>query len=700
MIIAVIASFIAFGSYGGLLVLLSRSGSKDLVRRLFFIYLLDMLLLQATYLMVSFAQNGQDALLGYTLNIPLSLGQAGIYYLFTRAFLGKNPSRSLLAGSAIIWLLTITICVVFRPSIIPSVYRDPSTGLFVPEIGYLALILTVPVLLLLGGTIFELVRAYQHSTQPQKVRIQYLLLAILIVWVGMAANGASSLRPYPIDVTANIISAMLIALAILRYQLLDINIVIRKGLVYSVSVLIMGVGYFIVIFLITHIFVLDQTSSLLLSIVAAIIVVGILTPLRDRAQLWIDRALFREKYDGMAMIQRLSHIAVSILNLDRLAHTILDDVVKTMHIQWAALLLKQDNGFHPVVSHGLETECQCLLDEDHPILKNFVTEPVLVTENDMREMLAKGTLSRQQFDELARENIKMLIPLRTRDSLTGVLVLGPKLSQQEYSPDDEMILATLANQVAVAIDNARLYDAVQHELTEREKLITQLQSTNAELESFTYTVSHDLKAPLITINGFLNFLQKDALDGNAERIKSDMLHITEATGKMHRLLTELLELSRIGRMMNPPVSVPMNELIQDALDTVHGQIEKGGITVRTQPNLPLVRGDRQRLTESLQNLVDNAAKYMGAQVSPHIEIGQDGEEDGKPIFFVKDNGMGIAPEYHERIFGLFNKLDPKSEGTGIGLALIKKIIEFHGGRVWVESEERKGSTFYFTLPQG
>ena len=99
MIIAVIASFIAFGSYGGLLVLLTRSGSRDLERRLFFIYLLDMLLLQATYLMVSFAQNEKNALLGYTLNIPLSLGQAGIYYLFARAFLGKRPSRSLLAGS-------------------------------------------------------------------------------------------------------------------------------------------------------------------------------------------------------------------------------------------------------------------------------------------------------------------------------------------------------------------------------------------------------------------------------------------------------------------------------------------------------------------------------------------------------------------------------------------------------------------------
>jgi PAS domain S-box-containing protein len=233
---------------------------------------------------------------------------------------------------------------------------------------------------------------------------------------------------------------------------------------------------------------------------------------------------------------------------------------------------------------------------------------------------------------------------------------------------------------------------------EREELIAELESRNAELERFTYTVSHDLKSPLVTINGYLGYLEQDAASGNLERLKSDTQRISEAVNKMHKLLTELLELSRIGRMMNPPVSVPFDELIKAALDILHGQLEKRNVTVRIQPNLPSVHGDRQRLTEVLQNLIDNAAKYMGDQPNPVIEIGQQGDENGKPIFFVKDNGIGVAHEYHERIFGLFNKLDPQSEGSGIGLSLVKRIIEVHGGRVWVESELGKGSTFYFTLP--
>jgi signal transduction histidine kinase len=133
---------------------------------------------------------------------------------------------------------------------------------------------------------------------------------------------------------------------------------------------------------------------------------------------------------------------------------------------------------------------------------------------------------------------------------------------------------------------------------------------------------------------------------------------------------------------------------------VHGQLEERGITVTIQPNLPVVFGDRQRLTEVLQNLIDNATKFMGDEPKPKIEIGQQGEEDSKPVFFVKDNGIGISSKYHEQVFGLFNKLNPDVEGTGIGLALVKRIIEIHGGRIWVESEVGKGSTFCFTLGKG
>ena len=201
--------------------------------------------------------------------------------------------------------------------------------------------------------------------------------------------------------------------------------------------------------------------------------------------------------------------------------------------------------------------------------------------------------------------------------------------------------------------------------TERENLIQELTDKNMELERFTYTVSHDLKSPLITIAGFLGYLEQDAISGDIDRLQRDIQRIQNAVKKMERLLNELLELSRIGRLMNPPEMIPFEEVVQEALDITHGQLKDRGIAVKLAPNLPAVYGDRQRLIEVLQNLIDNAVKFMGDQPGPRIEIGQDRQEDDMPVFFVRDNGIGIAPEYHERVFGLFDKLNAKSDGTAL-----------------------------------
>ncbi len=235
---------------------------------------------------------------------------------------------------------------------------------------------------------------------------------------------------------------------------------------------------------------------------------------------------------------------------------------------------------------------------------------------------------------------------------------------------------------------------------EREKLIVELEEKNAELERFTYTVSHDLKSPLITIRGFLGFIQEDSRKGNLTRLDADIQRITAATEKMQALLNDLLELSRVGRLMNEPKDIDFNDLVKETLELVHGRISQSEVSVSIAGDLPHVRGDYDRLLEVLQNLIDNACKFMGDQDSPRIEIGQQGFERDMPIFYVRDNGIGIQPQFHDNIFGLFNKLDVHTEGTGVGLTLVKRIIEFHGGRIWVESEPGRGTTFFFTLPKG
>jgi PAS domain S-box-containing protein len=243
-------------------------------------------------------------------------------------------------------------------------------------------------------------------------------------------------------------------------------------------------------------------------------------------------------------------------------------------------------------------------------------------------------------------------------------------------------------------------DITQRKLNEaeREALIKEMEAKNAELERFTYTVSHDLKAPLITIRGFLGYIEQDIQAGDMERLKGDFQRIIAATDKLQRLLNELLELSRVGRLMNPPENVPLGDLVQEALKLMEGPLQAKQVEVRVPAHLPVVFGDAHRLLEVIQNLLDNAVKFLGKQSTPCIEIGTQGEEHGKPVVYVRDNGIGIASQHHDRIFGLFNKLDPNVEGTGVGLTIVKRIVEIHGGRIWVVSEPGKGSTFYFTLP--
>lgn len=390
-------------------------------------------------------------------------------------------------------------------------------------------------------------------------------------------------------------------------------------------------------------------------------------------------------------------IVAATLERSEAIDRILEQLERVVPFDSASVQLINGNRLEIVSARGFESGSSTVepsfeLSENDPAYPVIYENVPYILYEDIR--VRDPGFARPPYDQI---RAWMSIPLKVKGQIIGVIALdGYQVGQ--FSERHAQLAVTYANQVAIALENARLFSDLQVELSVRQKLISELENKNAELERFTYTVSHDLKSPLFTIRGFLGYLEQDALSGNYERLKGDIQRITDATNKMQRLLNELLELSRVGRLKNDSTYINFNELASEALELVHGRIMERGIAVHIQPDLPQVYGDRPRLVEVLQNLLDNAAKFIGTHKQPCITIGQEGEQDGCPVFYIRDNGMGIAPEHHDRIFGLFNKLDPKTDGTGVGLALVRRILEVHGGRVWIQSEVGKGATFFFTLP--
>jgi len=233
----------------------------------------------------------------------------------------------------------------------------------------------------------------------------------------------------------------------------------------------------------------------------------------------------------------------------------------------------------------------------------------------------------------------------------------------------------------------------------RESLIRELEAKNAELERFGYTVTHDLKAPLVTIRGFAGYLEKDAGEGRVDRLAPDARRITEAVAKLQGRLDELFELSRAGRPVGPPVAVAAADVVQDALRLVRGRLDTGRVRVDVASGLPVVFGDRARLVQAFDRLLDNAVKFAGAADEPRVTVEARPPSEGMAVLVLRDNGIGIDPRHRERVFDLFEKLDPQTEGAGVGLAMVKRIVESHGGKVWLESEGiGTGTAACVTLP--
>ncbi|WP_460544586.1 ATP-binding protein, partial [Echinicola sediminis] len=225
----------------------------------------------------------------------------------------------------------------------------------------------------------------------------------------------------------------------------------------------------------------------------------------------------------------------------------------------------------------------------------------------------------------------------------------------------------------------------------------QLQIKNKELDQFAYVASHDLREPLKTLSSFTEFLSTDYGEHFDEMGRKSIQFITEATGRMEQLIKGLLEYNRIGKEGSLEI-VDCHLVIGEVIDNFSSYIKATGAVIKVG-NLPKISAYKKEIAQLFQNLIINGIKFRRKEVKPEIAISVE-KQEGSWLFAVKDNGIGIADHYHERIFMLFQRLHNREKytGNGIGLAHCHKIVALHGGQIWLESEISKGSTFYFTIP--
>ena len=223
------------------------------------------------------------------------------------------------------------------------------------------------------------------------------------------------------------------------------------------------------------------------------------------------------------------------------------------------------------------------------------------------------------------------------------------------------------------------------------------EAKNADLDSFIYSVSHDLKSPLVAIEGMASLVLSDCGDRLGEDARHYLARLQANVHHMEELIGDLLTLSRVGRESRAPEVVGLGELVDEFVAEQDEQLRAHGVKVVVRDDT-MLHGIRRQLEQVLSNLLCNAVKYMGAQPAPMIEVGAI-PRDGFVECYVRDNGIGIEPAYHDKVFEIFQRLhEVAAEGTGVGLAIVKKIVDAAGGRIWVESEKGTGATFRFTWP--
>jgi K+-sensing histidine kinase KdpD len=396
-------------------------------------------------------------------------------------------------------------------------------------------------------------------------------------------------------------------------------------------------------------------------------------------------------------LNAVAQVGASAKSEDEMLEAVVDTLHQSLYTEIIGVALwdESDNLLrtHPSAHRGLPESINMLTARLHEGIIGEVAashKPYLLRDINDPKYVA---LSPELCSELC-------VPILAGDKLIGVLNVESKQCDA-FSDDDEKLLFTIAGQLASALERLRAEQQLRRLNAELEQRVVertaQLEAANKELESFSYSISHDLRAPIRSISGFSKILYDDFSAGMEPEALGFLRKIITSGEKMSRLIDGLLDFSRLGRKSLKKQEVDLNEIVNNAIET-YPQVIPGHQIIWDCSNLPPVCADPALIQQVFVNLIGNAVKYSSKCAVARIEIGSF-MKDLERVYFVRDNGAGFDMQFAGKLFGVFQRLhrDDEFEGTGIGLATVRRIVERHGGQIWAEAEPDKGATFFFKL---
>jgi len=549
------------------------------------------------------------------------------------------------------------------------------------------------------GGIFFLAKSYGRSIGLERTQIKYCFLGVFILSIaGILFNlifpklGTSKLSH--LGPTTTLIMVSFISYAMLKHRLMDINIVLKRGTTYILLLLLLFVPSFLLILLGQKVFFLKISYLFTVIIVALLFLVSIVfNKIRPQAEKMVEQFLFKNRYDYRETLANFSKAMVSILDLQSLSRRIFETITQTMGVEKASLFLwnEEKAGYSLFESKNISVSTSPPhIPKDDPLPQYLQKMGEII----IREELAKGAnipALKDVVNKMSLLEAEATIPFISKRQLIGMINLGYKFSRDIYSHEDIELLSTLANQTAIAFENARLYEDLK-----RSKSYIRRADRLASLGTLTAGLAHEIRNPMVAIKTLTQLLPERLDD---EEFRSQFLKI--ASGEVDRISSLVNELLDFARPSDPRWALEdINAILEGMILLISTAAKKKLITMIKDyaTNLPAVQIDREQIKQVILNILLNAIDATSENGTITVKTRSFIKPGGEPYIQIEftDTGCGIPSEHLEDIFNPF--FTTKNTGSGLGLSISNQIVQDHKGYIDVESHLKKGSSFFINLP--